>query len=142
MQDFQFALFLFITLILSYYDIVYYRIPMLLVYGGIGVLFVSSALTYNFNAAFMLRLSVQILFAYYYLWAIRLISKKGMGMGDAYVSSFAMAFLQSFYSWFFALVAASLSALLCCLCFKKRKIYFVPFILCASAVVYFLRKII
>lgn len=141
-QDFQIALFVFLTLILSYYDMVYYRIPLALVYAGIGALFIISVFTYNFDVVPMLKISMRILLAYYYMCAIRRISKKNMGMGDSYVAALAMALLNSFSLWVLALFCASFAALLCCVLRAKKKIYFVPFILCAAATVHAFRNVI
>lgn len=73
-------------------------------------------------------------------YIIRIITKKGLGLGDAWVSGF-IAVLMGIAGWMFSILAASLSALVFSLLVlkldirdRKHRIPFAPFLLGGSFV--------
>ena len=133
-------LFLFLSLVFIYYDVLYYRVPTFLAGSAIVIYSIwNTTIPSNlFEFISLMWFVGQVLFTYYYIFIIRYITHKGMGIGDAFISALVFVFLRSLWLWLLTLLCASIVALCVCVIFKKKVIFFTPFLLIFSLIFYIL----
>jgi leader peptidase (prepilin peptidase)/N-methyltransferase len=139
------ALFIGILLVISIVDIKTRKIPDLLVLGGF-VIFFCTKIFLNKDLSFWLILDTAVGFlSIFCLW---LLTKGGIGLGDAKLSAL-LGFLLGIYHWVIALLVASVTGLLVCAVLlilkkieRKQGIPFAPFLAIGGIVSYVLKYFI
>lgn len=124
------SLFIFISIVLSIYDIKYYHVPLLPLYIGLSISFLITVLM---NKAGLFPCLLGMLFMFLLFFLMRLVTKGGMGWGDIQYALYC-GFISGFPNFILAALLSSVIGIIIYIIIhkKEKRIPFVPAMMVGS----------